>query len=29
MHQARYLHAIRNDMIPFFDDTGFSGQEFE
>lgn len=29
MHQARYLHAIRTDMIPFFDDTGFSGQEYE
>ena len=29
MHQARYLHAIRTDMIPFFDDTGFFGQEYE
>lgn len=29
MHQARYLHAIRTDMIPFFDDAGFSGQEYK
>jgi hypothetical protein len=26
-HQARYLHAIGMDMIPFFEDTEFSGQE--
>jgi hypothetical protein len=24
IHQARYLHAIRMDMIPFFDDPEFS-----
>lgn len=24
VHQARYLHAIRMDMVPFFDDPEFS-----
>ena len=27
IHQARYLHAIGRDMIPFFGDTDCSGQE--
>jgi hypothetical protein len=27
IHQARYLHAIRMDMIPFFEDTDYSGPE--
>jgi hypothetical protein len=24
VHQARYLHTIRMDMVPFFDDPDFS-----
>lgn len=27
IHQARYLHSIRMDMIPFFDDPDFFGPE--
>jgi len=27
IHQARYLHAIRMDMVPFFDDPEVSGHE--
>jgi hypothetical protein len=27
IHQARYLHAISRDMIPFFEDADLSGQE--
>ena len=27
VHQARYLHAIRMDMVPFFDDPEVSGHE--
>jgi hypothetical protein len=27
VHQARYLHAIGMDMIPFFETSDFSGQE--
>lgn len=29
IHQARYLHTIRMDMVPFFDDPEFSGHERE
>lgn len=27
IHQARYLHAIRMDMIPFFDDPEYHGHD--
>ena len=27
IHQARYLHAIRADMVPFYDDPEFAGPE--
>jgi hypothetical protein len=27
VHQARYLHAIGMDMIPFFETSDFSGEE--
>jgi hypothetical protein len=27
VHQARYLHTIGRDLIPFFGDTDCSGQE--
>lgn len=27
IHQARFLHSIHMDMIPFFDDDDFSGPE--
>jgi hypothetical protein len=28
IHQARFLHSIRMDMIPFFDDYDLVGQEY-
>ena len=28
IHQARFLHSIRMDMIPFFDDNDMVGQEY-
>jgi hypothetical protein len=28
IHQARFLHSIRMDMIPFFDDNDLVGQEY-
>lgn len=28
VHQARYLHTIRMDMIPFFDDDESIGYEY-
>ena len=27
IHQARYLHTIRAEMVPFYDDPGFTGPE--
>jgi len=27
IHQARYLHAIRSDMVPFYDDPEFAGSD--
>jgi hypothetical protein len=27
IHQARYLHSIRMDMVPFFEDPDFSGHD--
>jgi len=27
IHQARYLHSIRADMVPFYDDPEFSGHD--
>jgi hypothetical protein len=27
IHQARFLHSIHMDMIPFFDDNEFTGSE--
>jgi hypothetical protein len=27
IHQARYLHVIRRDMIPFFEDSDLGEQE--
>lgn len=29
IHQARYLHAIRMDMVPFFDDPEFSRPDLQ
>jgi hypothetical protein len=29
VHQARFLHTISSDMIPFFDETDSSGQELK
>ena len=28
VHQARFLHRIRMDMIPFYDDEDSAGQEY-
>ncbi|OPX65155.1 MULTISPECIES: hypothetical protein [unclassified Methanoregula] len=28
VHQARFLNSIHLDMIPFFDDSEFSGPEY-
>jgi len=28
VHQARFLHSIRMDMIPFFDDEDGAGPEY-
>nr|WP_321352031.1 hypothetical protein [uncultured Methanoregula sp.] len=28
IHQARFLHSIRMDMIPFFDDPEINGHEY-
>jgi hypothetical protein len=28
IHQARFLHRIRMDMIPFYDDEDSAGQEY-
>jgi hypothetical protein len=28
IHQARFLHSIRMDMIPFFDDPDMNGYDF-
>jgi len=28
VHQARFLHSIRMDMIPFFDDEDSAGPEY-
>ena len=27
IHQARYLRAIRSDMVPFYDDPDFAGPD--
>jgi hypothetical protein len=27
VHQARFLHSIRMDMVPFFDDDDLAGHE--
>ena len=27
VHQARFLHSIRMDMVPFFDDDDLTGHE--
>ena len=29
VHQARFLHSIHMEMIPFFDDDDLVGQEYE
>jgi hypothetical protein len=29
VHQARFLHSIHMEMIPFFDDDNLVGQEYE
>ena len=28
VHQARFLHSIRMDMVPFFDDDDLAGHEY-
>jgi len=28
IHQARFLHSIRMDMIPFFEETDMTGHEY-